>query len=71
MKLNVEHTDTVAEIKEKLQETMGTKNQILLYSMKKRFMIEERLDNDVRAVKLEDEKLCAYEYIPEENKKEC
>lgn len=70
LKLSVSYTDTVKEIKEKLQQTFKTDKGILIYTLSRRKMVEERLDDDVRAVKLEDECLIAYELdIPAEDKR--
>lgn len=69
LKLSVSNTDTVTEVKEKIRELTGARNQILLYTIKRRNQLDERLENDVRAVKLEDEKLVAYEYSAPTDKK--
>jgi hypothetical protein len=62
VKMNLNRTDTVADIKDKLANQMGTTNKILLYSLKRKNQIDEKIDNDVKAIRLEDEKLVAYEY---------
>jgi hypothetical protein len=69
MKINASNQDTVADIKEKLKSSMETENEIIIYSLKRRNNLDERLDDDLRAIKLEDEKLVAYEYTPPADKK--
>lgn len=70
VKLNLGPSDTVAELKDKLAEQMDTKNKILLFSIKRRNQIDEKIDDDVLAAKLEDEKLVAIEFeTPEEPKR--
>lgn len=71
IKLNVSPTDTVEDLKQKISSLVGTENPLLLYTLKRRNQIGERVDPDVRATKLEDEKLCAYEHptIEREEKK--
>ncbi len=72
IKVNVGATDSVEDVKAKIQEIVKTENPILLYTLRRKNLIGERVDNDVRAMKLEDEKLTAYEYLPiepEEKKK--
>ena len=69
-KLNVDYSDSVRDIKVKIQEAMTlitrqnrTKNKILLYNLKRRNQLDWKLDNDVKASKLENERLVAYEWI--------
>jgi len=71
LSINASYTDTVEDITTKIAEIVGCKNKMLLYTLRRRNTIDERLDKDVKAVKLEDEKLAAYEYISETNPKEC
>lgn len=69
LKLNADSSDTVSDLKIKIQETVGTRSNLLLYNLKRRNLVDERLDDDVKVVKLEDEKLVAYEYVPPVDKK--
>lgn len=71
LSINAGYTDTVEDVITKISEIVGCKNKMLLYTLKRKNAIDERLDKDVKATKLEDEKLAAYEYIPDEDPKSC
>ena len=70
LKLNVNLSDTVEDIKEKLKELIGTSNPILLYTLKRENLLGKIIDNDTRATELEDEKLVAFEYLHKEKDEE-
>ena len=60
---NVGRTESVADLKAKIKEKVGTTNKLFLYTLRRRNMLHERVDDDVLATKLEDEKICAYEIV--------
>lgn len=70
-KLNVDYTDSVKEIKAKIKEAMGTENGILLYNLKRRNQLDGKLDNGVKASKIENERLVAYEYQVDSEQSKC
>ena len=70
-KLGVEYSDSVRDIKNKIKEAMGTENRILLYNLRRRNQLDGKLDNDVKASKLENERLVAYEYKVDFEKQNC
>lgn len=71
MKVAATMTDSVGDVIEKIKEMVGCKNDILLYTLKRRNMLDERLNPDDKAVKFEDDKLAAYEIIKDEEPKKC
>lgn len=70
-KLSVEKSETVAGIKDKIKEFVGTQNEIILYNLKRRNQLDGKLNDEVPAYKLEDEKLVAYEYNISFSGKKC
>jgi len=64
LKLNVGIKDSVEDLKAKIKALVKTENPILLYTLRRKDLIGERIDDDVLATKLEDERLTAYEYTP-------
>ena len=62
-KMNFEYNDTVNDLIEKLKEKFNSQYEMLVYSFRRRYQLdEERLDGDVLLSKLDDEKIAAYEY---------